>query len=230
MSEIKKINYDEIEQKILEKDVLNNSDHIILYYLCNKLETNIYMTKYHLSKYSKKEGWLSTEKHKKIEDEIKEKEEKLAKLSNIKEIKTIGETVNALDMMIRKNPNKFENYDYFLLEAIEDKLKNMRLFLKSKCLIRRFKKNDYNTFVSFKNIPFKKQYRYFYYSLQKSEKIANELKLYIIWTREGNSVNGLHIHSDRKKYNKEIKNFNDKLEEIKEIFNVWVNLPNVRKK
>jgi hypothetical protein len=125
--------------------------------------------------------------------------------------------------LVEKNPNRFKEEDFFLIKATEKFFFFLRHYHKgiAKRQLQEDKRMRYSigSHPSCKNVPFKKTYRNFMYSLLKIEKVLEDLNNYSIWKEP---ISGLVINRDRIRYKRIIEEFkNNNLKRVKEVRNVW---------
>lgn len=223
MSELREIDCKSVIEEIKKKAELTISDYSIMSYEINKKKQAIHMLNYFLSKEKEKKDEEKLLKIEEITQKIKKEELELENLTPYFKTINLTEITSVLKMMILKNPNKFNDYDYCLLDSLQDKISGFIMYLGNKTKRTFFGKNNV-TIRSFKHIPSKKDFRKLYFDTKHLNEIIYDLSCYKIWTNDNKSVNGLVIHRDRKKYTKFIDNYNQLIEDKKPELSVWKKL------
>lgn len=201
MSNSKKINLKIIYNNLIKKENYSIEDHLLITYLLEDRKKSAHFLEFLVKKEKLKEN-TKQEKIESSENILKDRKEEIALLEKIKipsiRINVISEVINSL---ILKNPNNFDNYEYVLIKALVRHNERCTNLIKSRTKKVFFKKTDICPIYSFKNTPYKKDFKTLYHVLKQQAYILKDLEQYIIWT-ENRSVNGLTIHRDRIKYKK----------------------------
>ncbi|EQM48659.1 hypothetical protein D051_0530 [Vibrio parahaemolyticus VPCR-2010] len=207
--------YELIYQGILEKDqnLIATEDIIVALYLKNILNQKIVMIK-SMSKESDKEAVID-----KLEGKVSELEKVALPVNVI-------DTIECLEKLINKNPNKLTDYDLCLSESLRERLVGLHSYLRGKCKRTSFGKRSTFAIASLKRLPYKKDFKLIFHSLKRASDIADEISMYKIWCVDGNAVNGLVIHKDRERYLSQLKKLKEDLNTNMDKVKVWVNLPN----
>ncbi|WP_229623719.1 hypothetical protein [Vibrio parahaemolyticus] len=207
--------YELIYQGILEKnrDLITTEDIIVALHLKNILNQKIVMIR-SMSKENDKEAVIN-----KLEGKVSELEKVALPVNVI-------DTIECLEKLINKNPNKLTDFDLCLSESLRERLAGLHSYLRGKCSRTSFGKRAPFTITSLKRLPYKKDFRLIFYSIKRASDIADEISMYKIWCMDGNAVNGLVIHKDRERYLNQLKKLKEDLNENMDKVKVWVNLPN----